>query len=192
MVPMVHHTVSDEPEIGKVYGLGVRDYLGSLIEFEAIAVQAAQKGKGNVRFNDAAGIMAKDSVFNALTVARQYLGNVVFDYDIHINATGGGNIDGPSAGVAIFASIMSAVLKKPLAQNIAMTGEVSIQGRIKPVGGIYEKVFGAKQAGIKTIILPETNLSEAGDDLEGMKIIPVSHVREIVDWLFPETFMMTG
>jgi ATP-dependent Lon protease len=68
------------------------------------------------------------------------------DWDIHVNIVGGGRIDGPSAGTAIVLAITSAILEWPIRQDVAVTGEISIQGRVKAVGGVYEKLYGAKQA----------------------------------------------
>jgi ATP-dependent Lon protease len=136
-------------EVGKTFGLGVLHYLGSLIEIEAIVFRAAHAGKGTVRFNETAGSMAKDSVFNAAAVLRTLAGIDLADYDLHVNVIGGGNIDGPSAGLAIFLATYSALTKRALPQNIAVTGEISIQGRIRPVGGIIEKLYAARQAGMR-------------------------------------------
>ncbi|MFC2741339.1 MAG: Lon family ATP-dependent protease, partial [Selenomonas sp.] len=87
---------SKKPEVGHVFGLGVAGFLGSVIEIEAVVFPAEEKGKGQVRFNETAGSMAKDSVFNAASVLRHLTGKSIHDYDVHINVVGGGNIDGPS------------------------------------------------------------------------------------------------
>lgn len=92
---------SDVPAVGKIFGLGVSGYLGSAIEIEAVAFPAREAGKGYYRFNDTAGSMAKDSMFNAAAVVRSVTGKELSDYDVNINFVGGGNIDGPSAGCAI-------------------------------------------------------------------------------------------
>ena len=75
-------------------------FLGSIIEIEAVSFLASEKGKGTVRFNETAGSMAKDSVFNAASVMRQLTGRDIHDYDIHVNVIGSGNIDGPQRGDA--------------------------------------------------------------------------------------------
>ena len=90
----------EKPEIGHIYGLGVSGFLGSTIEIEAAAFPAKKKGAGTVRFNETAGSMAKDSVFNAASVIRKITDKDIKDYDIHVNVVGGGKIDGPSAGSA--------------------------------------------------------------------------------------------
>ncbi len=104
--------------------------------------------------------MAKDSVFNAAAVLRALAGIDLADYDLHVNVIGGGNIDGPSAGLAVFLATYSALTKKALPQNIAVTGEVSIQGRVRPVGGVVEKLYAARQAGMRAVIIPKENARE--------------------------------
>ncbi len=93
--------------------------------------------------------MAKDSVFNAASVFRNLTGEDLGNYDVHVNIVGGGDIEGPSAGTAILLAILSAVRDVPIYQDIAVTGELSIQGKVREVGGIFEKIYGAKQAGIR-------------------------------------------
>jgi ATP-dependent Lon protease len=165
-------------EVGKSFGLGVMHYLGSLIEIEAIVFRAAQAGKGTVRFNETAGSMAKDSVFNAAAVLRAIAGIDLADYDLHVNIIGGGNIDGPSAGLAVFLATYSALTKKALPQNIAVTGEISIQGRVRPIGGVVEKLYAARQAGMRAVIIPKENARELDRVTLGLDVIPVSTVQE--------------
>jgi ATP-dependent Lon protease len=167
-------------EIGKTFGLGVLHYLGSLIEIEAVAFAASQPGKGTVRFNDTAGSMAKDSVFNAASVIRALAGIDTADYDLHVNVVGGGNIDGPSAGLAIFFALYSATTKTPLPQDVAMTGELSIQGKVRAVGGIVEKLYAARQAGMRRVIIPRENAREIDASLAGVEIVPVRSVEQVM------------
>jgi ATP-dependent Lon protease len=157
LTPFVSHKASLTPEIGKVFGLGVSGYLGSVIEIEAVAFPVAEKNKGVIRFNDTAGSMAKDSVFNAAAVVRAITGQDMANYDIHVNVIGGGQIDGPSAGTAILTAVISAITKQPVRQDVAVTGELSIQGKVKAVGGVFEKAYGARQAGISTLVIPKEN-----------------------------------
>jgi len=172
-------------EIGKIFGLGVMGFLGSVLEIEAVAFPARNQGQGSLRFNDTAGSMAKDSVFNATSVIRKLTGEDLSNYDLHINVVGGGRIDGPSAGVAIFLALLSAVQGRPIAQNIAVTGEVSIQGKVRAVGGVYEKIYGARQAGIRTVLIPAENEKDVPADLKGIRVIPVKTVEEVVCNMFP-------
>ena len=175
---------SDQPEVGHVFGLGVSGYLGSVIEIEAVAFPAHEKGKGTVRFNETAGKMARDSVFNAASVMRRITGQELSDYDLHINVVGGGNIDGPSAGTAILTAIVSAVTNRPVRQDTAVTGEISLYGKVRPVGGVFEKAYGAKQAGIQTLIIPEENAKDIPPIHLGLDIHPVATAEEALALLF--------
>ena len=177
---------SDTPAAGRVFGLGVAGFLGSIIEIEAVAFPAAEQGKGTVRFNETAGSMAKDSVFNAASVMRQLTGRDIHDYDIHVNVIGGGNIDGPSAGTAILAAIVSAVTGAAIRQDVAVTGEISLQGEIKPVGGVFEKAYGARQAGISTLIIPWENKKDIPEEHLGLTIHRLKTAEEAFAVLFAD------
>ena len=177
---------SDTPAVGRVFGLGVVGFLGSIIEIEAVAFPVAEKGKGTVRFNETAGSMAKDSVFNAASVMRQLTGRDIHDYDIHVNVIGGGNIDGPSAGTAILAAIVSAVTGAAIRQNVAVTGEISLQGELRPVGGVFEKAYGARQAGISTLIIPWENKKDIPEEHLGLTIHRLKTAEEAFTVLFAD------
>ncbi|NFE73667.1 ATP-dependent protease, Lon family [Clostridium botulinum] len=175
---------TEEYEIGHIYGLGVSGFLGSTIEIEANVFMAKKKGAGVVRFNETAGSMAKDSVFNAASVIRAITDKDIKDYDIHVNVIGGGKIDGPSAGVAITLCIISALLNKPIKQDIAVTGEISLRGKVKPVGGIFEKIYGARRKGIKRVLVPKDNEKEIPRGLKDIEVKSVSTIEEIMDIVF--------
>ena len=149
-----------------------------------MAFPAKEKGKGTVRFNETAGSMAKDSVFNAASVMRQLTGKDLHDYDVHINVIGGGNIDGPSAGTAILAVITSAVTGRKIRQDVAVTGEISLAGRVRPVGGVFEKAYGAKQAGIRTLVIPKENSKDIPQEHLGLDIHPVDTAEEAFKYIF--------
>jgi ATP-dependent Lon protease len=174
----------NDKEVGHVYGLGVSGYVGSTIEIEAAMFDAKDKGCGQVRFNDTAGSMAKDSVFNAASVIRKLTDKDIKDYDIHVNAIGGGNIDGPSAGAAITICIISALLNKPVRQDVAITGEISLRGNVKPVGGIFEKVYGARRKGIKLVIVPKDNMKEVPTGLTDIEVKAVDTIEELMELVF--------
>ncbi|MHB9093520.1 MAG: Lon family ATP-dependent protease [Eubacteriales bacterium] len=171
-------------ETGKIFGLGVLGFVGSILEIEAVAFPAQSEGKGTLRFNDTAGSMAKDSVFNAASVIRKISGEDIGNYDIHVNIIGGGRIDGPSAGVAIMSAILSSLQKRPIRQDLAVTGEISIQGQVKAVGGVFEKIYGAKQAGMSKVIIPKENAKDVPIDLKGIEVILVETANEAVEYLF--------
>jgi ATP-dependent Lon protease len=181
--PYVTGKATDCGEIGKIFGLGVSGFIGSVLEIEALTFPV-EKGKGKLRFNETAGSMAKDSVFNATSVVRLVTGIDLNDYDLHVNVVGGGKIDGPSAGAAITLALISSLLQKPLRQDIAVTGEVSIQGKIKAVGGIFEKIYGAKQAGVKRVFVPKENEHDIPQVLDGVEVKAIGSIQELMDEVF--------
>lgn len=184
LTPFVTKKASASAEVGRVFGLGVSGFLGSVIEIEAVAFPANEKGKGTIRFNETAGSMAKDSVFNAAAVIRKVTGEDIHNYDIHINVIGGGNIDGPSAGTAILTALVSAITGLKIRQNVAVTGEITIQGMVKPVGGVFEKAYGAKQAGITTLVIPKENAKDIPAGHLGLDIHSVETAEAAFSILF--------
>ncbi len=184
LAPAVPPRAQERTEIGRAFALGVSHYVGSLIEIEAAAFPAARKGQGAIRFNETAGTMAKDSVFNAASVLRQIASIDVSNFDLHVNVVGGGLIDGPSAGLAVLMAMMSAIQRRPLRQDVAMTGEVSIQGKVRQVGGIPEKLYGARQAGMRKVIIPAENASDAGEPPRGLEVIRASSVDDVLAHLY--------
>jgi ATP-dependent Lon protease len=165
-------------EIGRVHGLGVAQYVGSIIEIEAAAFPAREPRRGTVRFNDTAGSMSRDSVFNAASVVRAMSGLDPIDYDLHVNVIGGGNIDGPSAGLAFFLALYSALTKTPLPQDIAVTGEVSLTGNVRGVGGVVEKLYAARASSMRAFVLPAENARDIEATPEGITVMPVATIAE--------------
>lgn len=178
LTPERREIASAVRRVGHVYGLGVAGYRGATIEVEAVAVAAREAGKGKVRFNSTAGSMAKDSVFNATAVLRMMTGQDADAYDIHVNVIGGGQIDGPSAGTAIACAVVSAVTQTPLRQDVALTGEVSLSGAVKPIGGVTEKAHGALRAGMKKMLIPTENTDEIETATGGMRIVRIATVQD--------------
>ena len=174
----------DKSEVGHVYGLGVSGFLGSTIEIEATVFPAKKKGQGTIKFNDTAGSMARDSVFNAASVIRKITDKDIKDYDVHVNVIGGGQIDGPSAGAAITVCIISALTERPIRQDVAITGEISLRGNVKPVGGIFEKIYGARRKGIKLVAIPKDNEKEVPLGLEDIEVKSISHIEELMEIVF--------
>jgi ATP-dependent Lon protease, bacterial type len=103
---------------------------------------------------------------------------------VHVNVIGGAKIDGPSAGLATTLAIYSALKRKPLLQDVAVTGEISIQGKVKPVGGICEKIFGAKQAGVRKVLIPLENMADIPQSLRGIEVVGVSTIVEAMKHVF--------
>lgn len=183
-VPFERSKDENEYEVGHIYGLGVSGFIGSTLEIEAAVFTAKKKGAGTVRFNETAGSMAKDSVYNAASVIRKFTDKDIRDYDIHVNVVGGGKIDGPSAGAAITMCVISALLDKPLRQDIALTGEISLRGKVKPVGGIFEKIYGAIRKGIKLVLVPKDNENEIPKGLKDIEVRAVGNIEELLSIVF--------
>lgn len=183
LTPFIFRKVQSSLEIGKVLGLGVSGFLGSVLEIEAITFPG-QNGKGTIRFNETAGSMARDAVFNAAAVIRDLTGEDLRNYDVHVNIIGGAKIDGPSAGLATTLAIYSALKKLPLRQDVAVTGEISIQGKVKPVGGIYEKIFGAKQVDVRKVLIPLENMVDVPQSLQGIEVVAVSTIEEAMNHVY--------
>jgi ATP-dependent Lon protease len=183
-VPYEKFEQLDDKEVGKVCGLGVSGFLGSTIEIEAVTFKARKAGAGTIRFNDTAGSMAKDSVFNAASVIRKVTDKDIKDYDIHVNVVGGGKIDGPSAGAAITLCIISSLLDKPIRQDLAITGEISLRGNIKPVGGIFEKIYGARRKGIRLVTVPIDNEREIPKGLLDVEVRAIKDIEALMEIAF--------
>lgn len=184
------------PQVGIVTGMAVYGpNMGTLLEIEANAVPAGNgQGKltvtGVVDEEELGGgsgrkikrkSMARGSVENVLTVLKQFLAVETSGYDIHVNFPGGTPIDGPSAGVAIATAIFSAISGKKVDNYCAMTGEISILGKVKPVGGIVPKVEAARQAGVKRVFIPRENYLSMFENFTDTEIIPVDNINEVLD-----------
>lgn len=185
--PFIKISKDFDEQVGLIKGLGVSGFLGSILDFESETFKAKRTSKGKFRFNETAGSMTKDSVFNASTVIRKLTGIDLNDYDVHLNAIGGGKIDGPSAGAAITICILSSILNKPIRQDIAITGEISIKGKIKPVGGIFEKIYAARRKGLKYVIIPKENENDIPKDLTDIKIICAETINDITSFVFKDS-----
>lgn len=193
--PRPEKKIPQLPQVGFVNGLAVYGpNMGTLVEIEA-AVLPAVKGKGRLivtgivdeeEIGSGSKVMkrksmARGSVENVLTTLRHTMKIDSHNYDIHINFPGGAPIDGPSAGVAIATAIYSAVKKVPVDNKVAMTGEVSIRGIVKPVGGVVAKVEAAKYAGAKRIFIPRENYQDIFKDLAGIEVIAVENITEVIN-----------
>lgn len=191
--PRYERTISEQSKVGFVNGLAVSGpNTGLLLEIEVTVIPAKEKGTINITGiaeEESIGgqgksirrkSMARGSIENVITVLRTM--SVPADqYDIHVNFPGGIPIDGPSAGIAMATGIYSAIYKIPVNHMIAMTGEISIHGQVKPVGGVYTKVKAAQRAGAKTVIIPAENMQSMLNDIKGVTIIPVQQIEEVFD-----------
>ncbi|HEU4965063.1 MAG TPA: ATP-dependent protease LonB [Bacilli bacterium] len=200
--PRPEKAVPDAPQVGFVNGLAVYGpNMGMLLEIEVTATPAKEKGKGTFNItgvveeesNNAGGrsirrkSMAKGSIENVMTVLRRTMDVDPLDYDLHINFPGGIPVDGPSAGVTMATAIYSAIKGIPVDNKLAMTGEVSIRGFVKPIGGVIAKVDAAKQAGATRVVIPKDNWQDIFKTYEGIEIIPVERIEQVLETsLLPE------
>ncbi|MCF6096503.1 ATP-dependent protease LonB [Thermovorax subterraneus] len=193
--PRPEKRVHSCPQVGCANGLAVYGpNMGTLMEIEAIAIPV-EKGKGKLTVT---GIMeeeemggethklrrkatARGAVDNCLTVLKKYLGLRPEDFDIHINFPGGTPIDGPSAGITVATAIYSAITNIPVNNLVAMTGELSIRGYVKPVGGIVAKIEAAKRAGATTVIIPRENWQDLFKTWD-MRILAVDRIEEVIEY----------
>ena len=191
LTPRMERKIGEKAAVGLVNGLAVHGpNSGALLDIEVTVIPAHDKGSINITgIVDEESIggqgksirrksMARGSIENVLTVLRS-MGVPADEYDIHVNFPGGVPIDGPSAGIAMATGIYSAIYKLPVDHTIAMTGEISIHGFVKPVGGVYPKVKAAKKAGASTVIIPQENHQSILQEIDGITIIPVSHLSEV-------------
>lgn len=124
--------------------------------------------------------MAKGSMENVVTILRKIVPAVdPRDFDIHVNFPGGTPIDGPSAGITIATAIASVLLDIPVDNKVAMTGEISIRGIVKPVGGVSAKVEAARRAGVRKVLIPRDNWQEIFREIEDIQVVPVDSVEEV-------------
>ena len=192
--PRPEKKIGEVPSIGYVNGLatyGVQ--MGIMVEIEASTIEVPIEGEGRIIVT---GIVdreetnlsgktlkrrstALDSVDNVLTVIRKFLNVDPKNYDIHLNFPGGVPIDGPSAGIAMVTAIYSAITKKPVDNKIAMTGELSIRGKVKSVGGIPVKIEAAKRAGCTRVLIPKDNYQERFKEFK-IEVIPVENIDEVI------------
>jgi Lon-like ATP-dependent protease len=197
--PRPERKIPSEPAVGLVNGLAVMGpNLGTLLEIE-VSVNPPLQERGEVKVTgiveeeEMGGLagrrvrcksMIRNSVDNALTTLRGFLDEDPRRYDIHINFPGAVPTDGPSAGVAIAVGIYSALTKKQVDNQVAMTGEISLLGDVKPVGGIVAKVEAAFRAGAKRVLIPQENWQELFREAP-LEVIPVRHLEEVISLAFP-------
>ena len=129
---------------------------------------------------------ARSSLENVMTLLNS-MGYPTNEYDIHINFPGGTPVDGPSAGVAMAVVAASAMTGRPVDGTAAVTGEISVRGLVKPVGGVPGKVDAAVHAGLKKVLIPDENRLERFSDAE-IEVVPIKTLKEALDMmLVPET-----
>jgi ATP-dependent Lon protease len=176
-----------EDQVGVVTGLAWTEVGGEILSIESVVVP----GKGNIKPTGQLGDVMKESVSAALSYVRSRsitfgLKPTLFEKrDIHVHVPEGATPkDGPSAGIAMATSIVSVLTGIPVRRDVAMTGEITLRGRVLPIGGLKEKLLAALRAGITTVFIPKENekdLAEIPESVKkALKIFPVAHVDEVI------------
>ena len=176
-----------EDQVGVVTGLAYTEFGGDLLQIESVTVP----GKGNMKTTGKLGEVMTESIQAATSFVRSRavdfgIKPTLFQKrDIHVHVPEGATPkDGPSAGVGMVTSVVSVLTGNPVRKDVAMTGEVTLRGRVLPIGGLKEKLLAALRGGVKVVLIPQENekdLEEIPDNVKrGMEIIPVSHVDEVL------------
>ena len=177
-----------EDHIGVTTGLAWTEVGGDILFIEAVDMP----GKGKITQTGKLGDVMKESIETAYSVVRSHADKLNIDpeifekTDVHVHVPEGATPkDGPSAGIAMYTTLVSVFTKTPVRKDVAMTGEITLQGRVLPIGGLKEKLLSALRGGIKTLIIPKENekdLVEIPDNVKkGLQIIPVAEVEAVLD-----------
>ncbi|MCE0760209.1 endopeptidase La [Marinobacter sp. G11] len=175
-------------QVGQVTGLAWTQVGGELLTIEC----ALTPGKGRVVKTGSLGDVMQESIQTALTVVRSRAAGLgIADdfhekHDLHIHVPEGATPkDGPSAGIGMCTALVSALTRIPVRADVAMTGEITLRGRVLPIGGLKEKLLAAHRGGIKTVLIPDENvrdLKEIPDNIKGsLEIRPVKWIDEVLD-----------
>lgn len=180
-----------EDEIGIVCGLAWTSVGGDTLQIEVNVMP----GKGEIMLTGQLGDVMKESARTGISyirsVSRDYqIADDFFEkHDIHVHIPEGAvPKDGPSAGITMATAMLSAITEQKVRADIAMTGEVTLRGRVLPIGGLKEKLLAAKNAGIKTVLVPKKNLADveelSQEITKGLEILPVEHMEEVLKAAF--------
>ena len=178
----------EQNEIGLVTGLAWTEVGGDLLQIEATLVP----GKGQLILTGQLGDVMKESASAALSVVRaraEALGievDFLQKHDVHLHVPDGATPkDGPSAGIAMVTALVSTLTKVAVRADIAMTGEITLRGKVTAIGGLKEKLLAALRGGIRTVVIPEENRKDLTDIpknvTDGMRIVPVKWIDEVLD-----------
>ncbi len=179
--------VEEKDQVGIVIGLAWTQFGGELLFVES----AIMAGKGDFRVTGKLGDVMQESARAAISYVRSRVGQFNIDpqfyenMDIHVHVPEGATPkDGPSAGIAMCTSIISSLAKLPVRKNVAMTGEITLRGRVLPIGGLKEKILAAHRGGIDKVIIPKENekdLKEIPASItRQLEIVPVEHMDEVI------------
>ncbi len=179
-------------EIGAVNGLAVHtadpsmsEFAGLVLPIVAEVTPAGSQSEGKVIATGKLGEIARESVLNISAIIKKYIGRDISKHDIHIQFIGTyEGVEGDSASVSVITAVISAMEGIPVKQNVAMTGSLSIRGTVLPIGGVTAKVEAAALAGIKTVLIPKSNLQDVLIEKkfeDKIKIVPVGTLPEVID-----------
>lgn len=179
--------IEEQDEIGLVTGLAVNSFGGNTLPIEI----SLSEGSGRITLTGSLGDVMQESAQAALTYARAHARTLglepsLFDkVNVHIHVPDGATPkDGPSAGIAMATAIISAFTRRPVRRDVAMTGEVTLRGKVLPIGGLKSKTIAAHRAGIKTVLLPKDNAKDIPELPErirqDLELVPVSHLDEVL------------
>lgn len=183
----IYQMKNEQDEVGIVRGLAWTSVCGDTLEIEVNVMP----GEGEILLTGQLGDVMKESARTGISyirsVSKEYGIDEKFfkEHDIHIHIPEGATPkDGPSAGITMATAMLSAITEKKVRADIAMTGEITLRGRVLPIGGLKEKLLAAKNAGIKTVLVPkenETDVEEISAEItKGLEILPVSHMSEVL------------
>lgn len=179
----------EQDQVGQVTGLAWTEVGGELLTIEAQVVP----GKGKSLYTGSLGDVMQESIHTAMTVVRSRAAMFGIEdeffqkHDFHVHVPEGATPkDGPSAGVGMCTSLVSAISKIPVRADVAMTGEITLRGEVLPIGGLKEKLLAALRGGIKTVLIPQENerdLKEVPEEiLKGLKIHPVKWIDQVLSY----------
>lgn len=183
----IYQMKNEQDEVGIVRGLAWTSVGGDTLEIEVNVMP----GEGEILLTGQLGDVMKESARTGISyirsISKEYGIDEKFfkEHDIHIHIPEGATPkDGPSAGITMATAMLSAITEKKVRADIAMTGEITLRGRVLPIGGLKEKLLAAKNAGIKTVLVPkenETDVEEISAEItKGLEILPVSHMSEVL------------
>ena len=182
-----YHMINQTDEVGVVRGLAWTSVGGDTLEIEVNIMP----GKGEILLTGQLGDVMKESARAGISYIRSvgkayHVSDDFFEkHDIHIHIPEGATPkDGPSAGITMATAMFSAITEKKVRADVAMTGEITLRGRVLPIGGLKEKLLAAKNAGVKVVLIPEKNMRDVEDIsaeiTKGLEIVPVKHMLDVL------------
>ncbi len=187
--------IPPEPQVGVVNALAVAGpSIGYVMAVEA-TVRPARRGRGRCTVSGMVEeeemgspgrmlrrkSMARGSLENVLTVLGGLLAVRLTDFDLHVNFPGGVPVDGPSAGVSMAVALYSALTDTPVDNRVAMTGELTVRGEVRPVGGVFAKVEAARRAGVRRVLVPQDSWEPELASCDGIDVVPVGRLQEALE-----------